>query len=123
LQEANEHYGAGFPEDKVRLQDLVSRLKKIKIPAPDLEELEKIENDPSSFFSLAAMLRHKATHQSGNPLMFFLGGGTTGVRYKDPRVPQVDPQEPVPLKETVRETSEHLLGQLASLIVRLRALR
>jgi hypothetical protein len=122
LLEANEHYGAGLADDQVRLADLLSRLASRGIATPDLNELRTVEEDPATFLRLAATLRHKATHQSGNPLMFYVGSGTDSVRYKDPHVPQ-NPNNPTPLNETVRETSERLLQQLESLIERLRHLR
>lgn len=86
LQELNVYYSVGLPIDQVSPGQLRSALENSGRKSEELSQLYALENDSGSWLSHAKEMRDYATHISGVPRSFHMGGEDHGkVFLKSPK--------------------------------------
>jgi len=78
LQEINIFHSCGLPIEKVTRRQLENVFRNTESPSPALDALIKIEDDPNSWLSAAAEMRHQSTHRRNVPRLYHLGGDNDG---------------------------------------------
>ena len=86
LQEVNIFHSAGLSMQNVRKHDLVERLESMGTSSAALSVLVKLEDDKTSWLSIAGRFRHRFTHQDDVPRQYVIDGANNDpVFLRDPR--------------------------------------
>jgi len=78
LQEINIFHSCGLPTEKVTRRQLENVFRNTELTSPALDALIDIEDDPNSWLSGAAEMRHQSTHRKNVPRLYHLGGDNDG---------------------------------------------
>lgn len=78
LHELNIYYGANLTEESVSHGNLRNKLKTMGIKSEELSELYRLENDETSWLSIAKLMRDVSTHVQGVKRSFHIGGVLDG---------------------------------------------
>ena len=86
LQEINIFHSVGLSQRNVRKHDLVERLKSMGVSSAALSALVTLEDDETSWLSIAGGFRHRFTHQDDVARQYVIDGANNDpVFLRDPR--------------------------------------
>jgi len=78
LQEINIFHSCGLPIEKVTRRQLENVFRNAGLTSPALDALIELEDDPNSWLSGAAEMRHQSTHRKNVPRLYHLVGDNDG---------------------------------------------
>lgn len=89
LQELNSYYGFNFPEKDVQIRSLKKEADKLGGIYPEVNYIEQLERDSSSWLSKAKEWRNHSTHRNNLVHHYYLGGENHGkIHTTDPKSKQ-----------------------------------
>jgi hypothetical protein len=89
LQEINIFHSCGLAIEKVTRRQLENVFTNTGLTSPALDALIELEDDPNSWLSGAAEMRHQSTHRRSVPRTYYKGGADDGaVHLHDTRIGQ-----------------------------------
>jgi len=116
LQEINEAYKLGLPQNKVKERALAEQLNANNLHSTELDEIINLKSDSASWLAIAIRLRNQGTHRTNIPRLFneVVDSKTSSTRYF------IDPMTKQPLKTDIPTFMKQCLNETKALVNRLR---